>query len=250
MQLTKTITLVSGANGALGLSICRAIQAEGGRIIATDLQQDAGEGLKLGINDQYISADLTDSYSIRVLWETVENSDILVTGLVNNAGVGLTKAFEDVIESEIDLSLSVNVKAPFLMSQSAIKHFRSKSIAGSVVNIGSVGSFVGTAQYSVYTMTKHAIAGMTRSLAVEVAPEGIRVNAVCPGPIWTPMLAEAASNTLGVATPDDIAKHQGVPRGKLGQTEDIANAVCWLLSDKSGNCFGSLLACDGGYIAH
>lgn len=250
MPLAKTMTLVTGARGALGLSICQAIQAEGGNLIATDIQPDAGDSLKLGRNDQYVSADLTDAGSIKTLWNTVEDSGLRLTGLVNNAGVGLTKAFEDVMEAEIDLSLSVNVKAPFLMSQGAVKHFRNKGIAGSIINIGSVGSFVGTKHYSVYTMTKHAIAGMTRSLAVEVAPEGIRVNAVCPGPIWTPMLAEAAANTLGVATPEEVAEHHGVPRGKLGQAQDIANAVCWLLSDKSGNCFGSLLTCDGGYLAH
>jgi len=99
-------------------------------------------------------------------------------------------------------------------------------------------------------MSKHAIAGMTRSLAVEVAAEGIRVNAVCPGPIWTPMLEKAALETLGLSSPEEVAQHQGVPLGQLGKAEDIANAVCWLLSAKSGNCVGSLLSCDGGYTAH
>lgn len=250
MQLSKTMTLVTGANGALGLAICRTIQAEGGNIIATDAHASPSQNLKLNADDQYISADLTSAEQIKQLWHSFETDNVYVTGIVNNAGIGLTKPVGDILESEVDLILSVNVKAPFLMSQYAIKHFRDTQAQGNIVNMGSVGSSVGTSNYSVYTMSKHAIAGMTRSLAVEVAAEGIRVNAVCPGPIWTPMLEKAALETLGVSSPEQVAQHQGVPRGQLGEAEDIANAVCWLLSKKSGNCVGSLLSCDGGYTAH
>ena len=151
----------------------------------------------------------------------------------------------DINDAEFDRLVGINIRGVYLFLKHGIRQMRRQGTAGSIVNIASVGGVIGTPLITAYTMSKHAVVGLTRGVAVEQGSHGIRVNAVCPGPIQTEMLEKYVH--LKNTTLDALGAE--LPLRKIGQPQEVAEAVLWLCSDKSGNTTGSLVMVDGGYTA-
>jgi len=246
--------IVTGAAQGLGLAISRMIAREGGSVLMADILDNDNEVVQqavasVGDTSSYVRCDVTQASQVR---ETVQHAVSRfgsLDGLVNNAGVGITGPITEITEQQFDTTVAVNLKGVFLFLQQAIRQMLKQSNGGSIVNIGSAGSVVGTPELMLYAMSKHGVAGITRCAGVEYAEKGIRVNSVCPGPLWTDMMQTAAMEMYGTDDPAEIARKQHVPRGKLGMPDEAAEAVVWLLSERSKNCNGSMLMTDGGYTA-
>ena len=249
----KAVIVTGGARG-LGRAITELIVEEGGRVLIADVLDQEAEALRkaIAVGDEFVGyrrCDVTDASAVA---ETVQYAVDLfgsVDGVVNNAGVGITGPTLELTEDQFDLTTAVNLKGVFFFLQQGIRQLLAQGTGGSIVNMGSAGSIVGTPEFLLYTMSKHGVAGMTKSAALEFAAAGIRVNAVCPGSIWTEMMAEAAEQLYGTDDPAEVARRQNVPSGRLGTPKDVAELVVWLLSERSINCTGSCFTTDGGYTA-
>jgi NAD(P)-dependent dehydrogenase (short-subunit alcohol dehydrogenase family) len=164
--------------------------------------------------------------------------------LVNNAGMNRPLLVEDVDIGTLDQMLSLNVRAAFLVAQAAARSMLAHGRGGSIINITSQMGHVGSPKRTVYCMTKHALEGLTKAMAVELAPRGIRVNSVAPTFIETPMTKPMLDN------PDFLGFVKSmIPLGKIGQPQDVAAAVLYLASPASGMVTGTSLLVDGGWTA-
>jgi NAD(P)-dependent dehydrogenase (short-subunit alcohol dehydrogenase family) len=238
--------IVTGGGRGLGRAIADAIVLEGGRVLIADILDEDAATTDDGIFFRH--CDVTRANDVRNTVDQAIAEFGRLDGLVNNAGVGITGPFADLTEDQFDKTVAVNLKGVFLFAQCAVRQMLQQG-GGSIVNIGSAGSVVGTPELSLYAMSKHGVAGLTRCLGVEFASRDIRVNAVCPGPIWTEMMQQGAHDMYGTDDPTEVARRQHIPREQLGTPDDVAEAVVWLLSDRSSNCNGSMLMTDGGYTA-
>jgi short-subunit dehydrogenase len=230
--------LVTGASRGLGRAIAIALAREGARTIAVarasdDLQSLAAE---LQPDGEVWEADVTtDALLSRI--EALEGLDILI----NNAGTTTPQAFLDVDVGTLDRILDLNVRTTFRISQAAARRMGKGS---TIINITSQMGHVGSPRRSVYCMSKHAIEGLTKALAVELAPAGIRVNAVAPTFVETPMTAPM------LADPEFRAfVERMIPLGRTASPEDVAAAVIYLASPAAGMITGHSLLVDGGWTA-
>jgi NAD(P)-dependent dehydrogenase (short-subunit alcohol dehydrogenase family) len=230
--------LVTGASRGLGRAIAIALAREGARTIAVarasdDLQSLAAE---LQPDGEVWEADVTtDALLSRI--EALEGVDILI----NNAGTNVPQAFLDVDVGTLDRILDLNVRTTFRISQAAARRMAKGS---TIINITSQMGHVGSPRRSVYCMSKHAIEGLTKALAVELAPAGIRVNSVAPTFVETPMTAPM------LADPEFRAFVQRmIPLGRTASPEDVAAAVIYLASPAAGMITGHSLLVDGGWTA-
>jgi NAD(P)-dependent dehydrogenase (short-subunit alcohol dehydrogenase family) len=247
--LANKAIIVTGAARGLGEAIADLIVQEGGRVLVADILDDTAGPDAETESRMYQHCDVTQADAVRAAVDRAVAEFGRVDGLVNNAGVGITGPFTDLTETQFDKTVAVNLKGVFLFMQYVALQMLKQGGGGAIVNIGSAGSVVGTPELLLYAMSKHGVAGMTRCAGVELADRGIRVNAVCPGPVWTDMMRYAAMEMYGTDDPAEVARQQHVPRGDLGRPREVAEAVAWLLSDRSANCNGSLLMTDGGYTA-
>ena len=163
--------------------------------------------------------------------------------LVNNVGTNKPQPFIDVELEALDLMLQLNVRAAFLAAQTAAR-IMVRQGSGSIIHMGSQMGHVGAANRTVYCMTKHAIEGLTKAMAVELAPRGVRVNAVAPTFIETPLTKPMFDNE---AFKQDVLSK--IPMGKIGQVQDVANAVLFLAGPGAGLITGDSLKVDGGWTA-
>ena len=250
---SKSIIVTGGARG-LGRAISELIAQEGGNVLIADILDHEAEAALRSIDAgdgkvAYRHCDVTQADQVRQTVERAVAEYGRLDGLVNNAGIGITGPTIELTEEQFDKTVAVNLKGVFLFLQHGVRQMLKQGHGGSIVNIGSAGSVVGTPEFLLYAMSKHGVVGMTRCLGVEHAAQGIRTNAVCPGPIWTEMMKDAAADMYGTDDPAEVARRQHVPREKLGSPEEVAEAVVWLLSDRSSNSTGSVLMTDGGYTA-
>uniref|UniRef100_UPI0018E01954 SDR family NAD(P)-dependent oxidoreductase n=1 Tax=Neoroseomonas rubea TaxID=2748666 RepID=UPI0018E01954 len=165
-------------------------------------------------------------------------------GLVNNAGSVTREPFLDASEAEMDRILALNVKGAAIVAQAVARGMKARGARGSIVNISSVVGLVGARNRSLYAASKHAVMGLTRSMALELGPLGIRVNAVCPGLVNTPLAAELMADKEFVA-----ATSARIPLGRIMEPEDIAGPAVFLLSDAAAGVTGIALPVDGGVTA-
>ena len=166
---------------------------------------------------------------------------------VNGAAIELEREpLADVEESTFDRIIAVNLKSIFLCMKYEIRQILAQGTGGAIVNIASTNSFRPQPNQSAYTASKHGVIGMTRNAAIDYAGQGIRINAICPGAIDTPML-RAAIDRRG-RDPEDVAARLSL-LGRFGEPDEIAKAALWLCSDASSFTIGHALAVDGGYLA-
>jgi NAD(P)-dependent dehydrogenase (short-subunit alcohol dehydrogenase family) len=184
--------------------------------------------------------DVTDSRQVGEAVDFLEQVDILV----NNAGTNVPEPFLEVSEDNLDRMLAVNVKGVFLVAQAAARRMVERGEGGSIINISSQMGHVGAPRRTVYCATKHAVEGLTKAMAVELAPHKVRVNSVAPTFVETPMTKPLLENET--LREDTLSR---IPLGRLGRVEDVTGAVLFLASPAAGLITGASLLVDGGWTA-
>ncbi len=184
--------------------------------------------------------DVTDSRQVEEAVDFLEQVDILV----NNAGTNVPEPFLEVSEDNLDRMLAVNVKGVFLVAQATARCMVQRGEGGSIINISSQMGHVGAPRRTVYCATKHAVEGLTKAMAVELAPHKVRVNSVAPTFVETPMTKRLLEDET--LREDTLSR---IPLGRLGRVEDVTGAVLFLASPAAGLITGASLLVDGGWTA-
>jgi NAD(P)-dependent dehydrogenase (short-subunit alcohol dehydrogenase family) len=240
---TAKIAIVTGGGSGLGLAITHKFVQQNIRTIITGRNEDKLNQAAKELGDLCIplAFDMNDlsliPQKVKYIQETYDTIDVLV----NNAGINLKKDLVDVTDEEFQNILQTNVLGVFAISREVAKIMLAQS-HGSIINISSMASQYGIPKVIAYTASKSAIEGMTRAMAVELSPAGIRVNCIAPGFIATKMSATALNNDP--ERKDRVLKR--TPMAKLGTPEDIANTAYFLASDASAFITGTVIPVDGG----
>jgi NAD(P)-dependent dehydrogenase (short-subunit alcohol dehydrogenase family) len=235
--------LVTGAGRGIGRAAALALAGAGHEVLCVartraDLDAVAGEIEAAGGRARAAAVDVTDSRAL----DRLDADGVEV--LVNSAGTNIPEPFVDVTEDHLDRLLAVNLKATFLVSQRVVRAMRAGGSGGAIVNVSSQMGHVGAPGRTAYCATKHAVEGLTKAMAVELAPEGIRVNAVAPTFVETPM-------TAGYLADPGFRSWvlERIPLGELASVDDVAAAICFLASNSARSVTGTSLLVDGGWTA-
>ena len=245
MRLANKIAIITGGGSGIGRGIALAFTREGAKVVIAGRDARKLDAVAKEIGSVCLAqrADVSNREDIHKLVATTVEKFGGIHVLVNNAGLLLPGAAESLTEEEWDQTFNVNVRGLWLLSRAVLPHLRSAG-GGSIVNIGSVLSLVSARNRVAYAASKGAVLAMTRAMALDHAPEKIRVNCICPGIVETEMVARF--NMDEAARRQRIAMH---PAGRFGQPEDIAQAAVFLASDESAWITGAAFPVDGGYTA-
>lgn len=242
----RQVALVTGASRGIGRAVALELGRAGYAVCVNYLNSEeaarkATETLRSeGCDAIAVRADVADGEAVAAMVRETEKELGPVTVLVNNAGVAGQAQFQDITDEMWNRYLAVNLGGARNTIRAVLPHMLSEK-SGAIVNISSIWGLRGASCEVAYACTKAAIIALTRSLAMELAPSGIRVNCVAPGVIDTDMV-----QVLGRETLRDLAEQ--TPLGRLGQPEDIAHAVAFLASEKASFITGQVLGADGGFI--
>ncbi|WP_454299392.1 SDR family NAD(P)-dependent oxidoreductase [Salana multivorans] len=252
MRLQSKKAIVTGGAGGIGRATCLALAAEGAAVVVVDLDAEAAEAVAAEVRDRgataiAVPADVSSETDIERVVATAVEQLGGVDIVFNNAGIiRRTTAPETTVE-EWDRVFGVNVRAIFLMCKHVVPIMAAAG-GGSIVNTGSGWGLKGGGQAISYCASKGAVVNMTRALAIDHGPQGIRVNSVNPGDVDTAMLREEARQ-LGQVESGFLAEAADRPLQRMGRPEEIAQAVVWLASDESSYVTGAAIVVDGGGIA-
>ena len=244
------VALVTGAGGGIGRAAALAFAREGGRVVVSDLAGAGGEETARLVADAHgealhVACDVTRPAEVEALVAEAVEAFGRIDCAHNNAGVeGDYARTADCGEESFDRTCAVNLKGVYLCLRAEIAHMLDAG-GGAIVNTASVAGVEGAKNLPAYVASKHGVMGLTRTAALEYATRGVRVNAVCPGPIRTRML-EAIMEENPRMEPAMIA---AVPMRRLGAPEEIAEAVVWLCSERASYVTGQGLVVDGGFTA-
>jgi NAD(P)-dependent dehydrogenase (short-subunit alcohol dehydrogenase family) len=252
-RLEGKVTLVTGAGSGIGRVSAELLAREGGRVVVADADEAAGNEVADRIRgdggeSRFIPCDVTDGEQVANLVDAIVGEYGRLDCAFNNAGVrGTPSLVADVPEDVWDQVLAVDLKGVWLCMASEIPKMVEQG-SGSIVNMASTAGMVGWPQISAYSAAKFGVRGLTKAAALEYARSNVRINAVCPGFVETPMLFAAIDGASRDSESYlEIAAKQ--PMNRMGQPEEVAEAVLWLLSDASSYATGSDLVIDGGYLA-
>ncbi len=251
-QITGKRALITGGASGIGRAIARLFSSEGAAVAIVDSDRTGGEGAAAelqgaGCRSLFLAGDVScDGDCDRAVSGTVEAFGGLDL-LVNNAGIIRRASVTELSTEDWDRTMAVNLSSVFFMSRRAIPELL-KAGGGAIVNIASGWGLVGGARAAAYCASKGGVVQLTRAMAIDHGPDGIRVNCVCPGDTETGMLLEEARQ-LGVPADEFHAAAARRPLGRTGTPDDIARAVLFLSSDASGWVTGTTLVVDGGGLA-
>ena len=239
------VAVVTGAGRGIGRGCAIALAEAGVDVMLmarshSELEETACEVRARGQSVQSAVCDVTDSRQVEEAVDFLEQVDILV----NNAGTNVPEPFLEVSEDNLDRMLAVNVKGVFLVAQAAARRMVERGEGGSIINISSQMGHVGAPRRTVYCATKHAVEGLTKAMAVELAPHKVRVNSVAPTFVETPMTKPLLEDET--LREDTLSR---IPLGRLGRVEDVTGAVLFLASPAAGLITGASLLVDGGWTA-
>ena len=250
------VCIVTGAALGIGRACALRLGEQGAKLALFDVLDDDGNALAdalqaEGVPARYWHVDVASEKSVHAAIDGVASHYGAVHVLVNNAGIaGVNKPTHEVTEHEWDRVQAVNVKGVFFCTKHAIPHLK-RARRGSIVNLSSIYGLVGAPDVPPYHASKGAVTLMSKTDALIYAADGIRVNSVHPGFIWTPMvehhLRDSGATDMAAARRDVDALH---PLGHMGEPDDIAWGVVYLASDESKFVTGAQLVIDGGYTAH
>lgn len=257
MMLEGKTALVTGGRGGIGRAIVARFLREGARVYAADLTPEGSLAAHDDDGSIFLQLDVTQEADAVAAMEQVGAETGQLDILVNAAGIEIEKTIEETSLEEWNLSFAVNVTGTFLTSKHALPLMRKAAASGtsaSIINFGSYDGFIADPGLAAYCATKGAVHALTKAMACDHGPEGIRVNAICPGYVDTPMLQSfftGDGSGAGGKTIDQVqqAVRDVHPMRTYGTPEDIANLVNWLASDEARYASGQLWVLDGGLSA-
>ena len=243
-RLTDRVAVVTGAGSGIGLASVRRLAAEGARVVAVDIDEAAGKAAAQEAGGLFLAADVASEEQVSALFDEVVARLGRVDIAFNNAGISPPED-DSILTTGLDAwrrVQEVNLTSVYLCCKYVLPHMQRQG-KGSIINTASFVAVLGAATSQIsYTASKGGVLAMTRELGVQFAREGIRVNALCPGPINTPLLQE-----LFAADPERAARRLvHVPMGRFGEPDEIAAAVAFLASDDSSFMTASSFLVDGG----
>jgi NAD(P)-dependent dehydrogenase (short-subunit alcohol dehydrogenase family) len=250
-DFTDQVALVTGAGSGMGLVTARAFAEAGAAVALADIDERAlsvttQEFTSLGHQAFGVPCDVADETQVAAMVERTVATFGRLDMAFNNAGVQVppSDAAEETAEN-FDRVNAINLRGVWASMKHELRQMRQQG-SGAIVNCSSIGGLVGLPSRAAYHASKHGVIGLTKSAAVEYAPRGVRINAVCPGTIDTPMVGDMLETQADAMK--EIMKEQ--PIGRLGRSEEIAAAVLWLCSPGASFVVGAALPVDGGFTAH
>jgi NAD(P)-dependent dehydrogenase (short-subunit alcohol dehydrogenase family) len=240
------VAIVTGGGGGIGLAIASKIVTAGGSVVIGDLNDERGRDAvaRLGERCRFVRADVAEEPDVEALVTAAVDSFGRLDAMFNNAGVG--GAFGPITEQTVeawDATFAINVRSVFLGTKHAARQMIEQGTGGAIVNTASVAGLSGGGGPQAYSAAKAAVIGFTKATAAELAEHHIRVNAVCPGAVYTELLHR------GRPEQTDAWREQLQPWPERGEPEMIADVACWLASDESRFVTGEAVTADGGLMA-
>jgi NAD(P)-dependent dehydrogenase (short-subunit alcohol dehydrogenase family) len=255
MRFTNKVVVVTGAGAGIARATAQAFAREGAHVVAVDKDSNTLEQLVADIRAksgsvQPVVADVSNSADTQRIAQTAVDTFGGIDFLCNIAGVQTYGTVVDTDEALWDFTLDVNLKSIFLVSKYCIPEIAKRG-GGAVVNVASVQGIASQRRVVAYAAAKGAAIAMSRTMALDHAPQGIRVNCVCPGSVDTPSLRFAVKNHDPLANPEEVLKQWGEhhPIGRVGQADELAKVFLFLCSDDSSFMTGSTVVVDGGLIS-
>jgi len=257
-KLEKRVVVVTGAGRGIGATICRSFAEEGALVGVVDIQEELAEQVAEEIQRNggraiAVACDVTNQTDMERAADQIEQELGPLEIWINNAGVSYTLPFLDCTEQIWDQTLEVNLKGAFLGCHAAIRRMLPRN-CGVIINMSSQSGKVGNSHYAAYCASKFGVIGLTQSLAVEFAEHGIRVNAICPGVVPTPMWDTQIQNYARKRNlaPEEVMPYfaSKIPMGRIGTAEEIARAAIFLASDDADYITGQAINVSGGAVMH
>jgi NAD(P)-dependent dehydrogenase (short-subunit alcohol dehydrogenase family) len=252
MRLANKTAIITGAASGMGQAAAHLFAQEGAAVVVADIMAEAGEKTAQEIRDAggsaiFVEADVCNEDAVSAMVERTIETFGHVDVLYNNAGIMPAEdgSVTDISEATWDRVMDVNLKSAFLCSKYAIPHMARQG-KGSIINVASFVAFLGcTVPQDAYTVTKGGMLALTKSLAVQYGRYGVRCNAICPGPIETPLL-----RTLWTSEEERNRRLNRIPLGRFGEARDIIYMALYLASDESSWTTGSWIVIDGGITSN
>jgi len=252
IDFTGKVVLVTGGGAGIGRATAEAFGRAGASVVVAEISEERAKDVRsaldgAGVQNLVSVTDVCDRAAVDALFQAVDERFGGLDVVVNNVGdfLGIIKPFEFYTDEDIDQVYAVNLKSVMLVSRAAIPLLRKRGPGGSIISVSSIEAFRGIPNTVVYSAMKHGITGFTRSLALELGPEGIRVNAIAPETTETPQVPVHAMIA-------DEHKHhtpRWIPLGRFGTPEDMAGTALFLASDLAGWITGTTVNVDGGALA-
>lgn len=255
MKMEGKVALVTGGGNGIGQAVCLEFAKQGARVMVVDIdagaaEKTAGAVRTAGGEAHFFQADVSQSSAVKAYVDYTLKTCGRIDAFFNNAGIeGIVSPLAEYDEDNWDRVIGVNLKGTFLGLRYVLPVMIEQK-KGTVVNTASVAGTVGAPGMAAYSSSKHAIIGLTRTAAGEVGKHGVRVNAICPGPINTRMM-DSLQQMINPAEPSAVAKANMArnPMGRYGQPEEVARVVVFLASDESDYVNGAAWLIDGGRTA-
>lgn len=247
-RFSGKVALITGGASGIGRATAELLAREGARVVVADRCRDDGEKLVARLGQQYghalfLEADVGCASSVEAMVDQTLREYGRIDCAINNAGLSESPVdLIDATDEQWARLMDVNLRGVWLSMQHQIRAMLDAS-RGAIVNVSSRTGLVGKPRLAIYTASKHGVLGLTRSAAIEYAPRGIRINAVCPGLIHTPFVERKFGDCL-----PDLARTTN-PLGRIGRPEEVAECIAWLCSDAASFVVGVSLPVDGGAVA-